>query len=432
MDTLITNHKDMMSFFQEWELQMICDFYKAERDELGKEYCRNNDERFDYTKGHKILKDTILEYPKAFANLMSKCSWNTSKEHLQLENIDNMSAQQKIDFADNLAGHLLSHYCDENLKTISKAIAEGFLLEWIAFHIPEKKNFIEHLTKLLQYHKDDPKFDFDQWLYDFFNPNNTRQEIISRCDNFRNYVNCYFYHRIYLGNCLDVIFRALNVSHHLALADRDDYLFGAIKKHGIGSDVQKFYDFRCIKRKYYNKKIRFTEDIGEVSVSQVSVLEVSVRLDEIFESIDAQDLTIKKTDLLSDLKKLLEEKSDFFDAIITTKERRGRNSNEETYEISIRKIIGMFVYLFSNNVDYVKFARCILNSMKDKTENSMEDIQKATKRISKNLEAGNKLYGKYVVNKEDIPSNPDRTICSFIDPLVKKYKESKKEGLMKD
>lgn len=228
-----------MDFFQDWGVQYICDYYEAERDLLGQNYCHMIDHHYSKEKGAKILKKIILEYPDAFRSLIKENKLSVPEQLMPFLNADvNLSE----DYA-WISSYLLSDDCDENLKTICEALSKGFLLEWILFYLPTKQK--EEFINLIE--KEGKSGKYREWNSNLVGCKLTRLEIIDKY-SFRTHLIFYFYKRVYLGYSLEILFHAINVNYDLRLTNSSEFISGAIGTHGIENDVKNFYSYLCFKQ----------------------------------------------------------------------------------------------------------------------------------------------------------------------------------------
>lgn len=241
MAKLIENRIGLMNFFQEWGVQHICNYYEAEKDLLGQEYCRMIDCHYSKEKGADILKKLIEEYPDAFRTLIKESQLSASEQLMPFLNADvNLSE----DYACEISSYLLSDDCDENLKTICEALSKGFLLEWILFYLPMRQK--EELINLIKEEKASSA-KYREWNSNLIGCKLTRLEIIDKYSFYTHFI-FYVYRRICLGYSLEIIFHAINVSQDLRLANSSEFISGAIGTHGIENDVQNFYSYLCFKQ----------------------------------------------------------------------------------------------------------------------------------------------------------------------------------------
>lgn len=393
MDMCITNHIGLMNFFQDWALQDIVDFYYAERDFLGTEYCRMIDHHHSKEKGIFILKNIILEYPKAFNVFIKKCCLETPAELALLINTESLLHEEKEKAATDFSIYLLGDKCDRNLKIISEALSKGFLFEWIACHIENKEEFINKL-KMIEDHQmfgyKNLEYDFEEWQRVFRKKQLTRQEIIKNYQ-FREYCDCYLYRRIYLGFSLEVIFYALNVCTSLPLSNRKEYFDDAINYYSIGNDVQKCYEYQCntYHRRDWDKELRFSASI--CASSEIEVIR------HFFNSIpDTYYLKRKKDKFVESFINYISVHDDFKKLILY--KTRGSKANKYNLDTSLLNVVGVLMSLGELDTCSTEISRKICEGNKE--EANQKKVNNMAHRIydgktfgeKENYKDGKKLY----------------------------------------
>ena len=244
MGNPITHPENLMVFFSEWPLQMIYDFYEAECDLLGEAYCDDIESTYKHEDGVEIIKHYLQEYKDSFRFLLKEC---------RCKNIPDSKDETEI------AEWLLSEEHSEFLHKIMVALSKGFIFEWIVYHHTnlKKQQFVEILCQVAN----SSEYDYDEWEYQFTRGRLTRIEMAKEFGLNENAV-CYFYRRIIQGDCLRIVFHALNSNGRLNLAKHAEFINKGLRRCNLSYEVQIYYENLCKEFPSYNwnKGLRFVQD----------------------------------------------------------------------------------------------------------------------------------------------------------------------------
>lgn len=400
MGNPITHPENLMVFFSEWPLQMIYDFYEAECDLLGEEYCDVIESTYIHKDGIDVIRHYLQEYKDAFRFLLKEC---------RCENLPNTKDEAEI------AEWLLSEEQPEYFHKTIMALSKGFIFEWIVYHHTalKKEQFVELLCQVAN----SSEYDYDEWEYQFTRGRLTRIEMVKEFGFSENAV-CYFYRRIIQGDCFRVLFHALNSNGRLNLAKHAEFITKGLRRHNLSYEVQIIYDNLCKEYPSYNwnKGITFVQD-KKTTFSQVQLPSRKNAETKKYEKFFIKKF-LPHTDVCHEMKLL-----DRHGLLVRIKEICSKW--EEPRELKW-KILWFHAYQFISNIQ-------LINPYKDETTEEKYSrkpysryVKFFIKFIHKNYNGNynDDFLGTYIDNESKLPKLKEQFDIDHINNLLNEFKES--------
>lgn len=351
MEFSIELQSRIMSFFQEWSLQLICDYYEAEKDLLGSQYCKETEETFDLDEAKANLKSYVQTYPQAFVALLKE----TTEPHSEMPD----PASQIDDFI----LWVTSDQRRENTRMLVDALLHGFLLEWIVYHYDKKEDFLQVLNGPFP-----GKNDYDEWEYEYQRLKMTRDSL-AREYGITRHASFYLFRRIALLNSLNVIFHAFHNPQKLRLANHIDFIKKSMTRFRISEGVEQFYLSQC-KRKGWQKRLSF---VAEVDFEQ--------RFTEIISLVAPQSFKFDRDNLTQKIISTYNEMAEFRTLIHSPR----KNARMPVMDISIFNIIGILLDFNGNAVNVKELSEELGNALNYNPESIRGHIKNVQEKSTNEL-----------------------------------------------